>query len=63
MRLDTEINVAVGCVNYLIEEVETLRKRVRELQIENDAYKAGLALFNKHSMKTYLLKTQLEFPA
>lgn len=27
------------------------------------ANKAGLALFNKHSMKTYLLKTQLEFPA
>lgn len=38
MRLDTEIKVAVGCVNYLIEEIETLRKRTRELQIENDAY-------------------------
>lgn len=35
MNLDTKVKVSVGCVNYLTNEVETLRKQNHEMGIEN----------------------------
>lgn len=34
MNLDTKIEVSVGCVNFLTDEVETLRKQNEKLMIE-----------------------------
>lgn len=44
---DTKITISVGCVEYLIEEVESKRKRVELLSIETHVMNNFFNMVNK----------------